>query len=402
MTAEETFTVKYGGGEGVLKLIKALDRIIASEKSKLASTDVIPPYMHLWQEWMNRSILDNTTKAKLQRIILNRNRVKKYEQPRETMKLILDEIHNTIPPFRDNFDFVDDQNQAMYIVTMKNQKKTNAKSSTLTKDGGNLQPTENEDQGWTEPKTYAKAAKATPQLVKGTDKDNNRFEILAQAESSSKPGKDKEMTENDSDPDISYSKDEKQEQVLVEIDSDLSLSITSKAGDKEMAASPPSNRTPKQDSTITPRGKLGDVEEPESLQEAEGVPNIAKTKSNSNKGDQEDANDGMVDGVDDGVIDDDDNEELKDEFAEKQVTTAIANGTVDTLEVDLVARWINKKSTDVQRMTTTLSTHESFLMDRMTRRTSDLQREMKWLRGALLSLKERPMELKPFIRRLVV
>ena len=90
------------------------------------------------------------------------------------------------------------------------------------------------EKGWTEPKTYASIAKATPQLVEGTEANTNRFEILAQEESKAKiTGKEiVEMTTNDSD--LSYSKDDKQEeQIVVEIDSDLSLSITSKDKEKQ-------------------------------------------------------------------------------------------------------------------------------------------------------------------------
>ena len=355
MTTQDTYVVKYGGGDEVLQVLKEIDKIIASEKSKLKSTEVVPPYMHLWQEWVNRKIFDNTTKAKLQRIVLNRNRVKRYEQPKETMKLILDEMNKVIPPFRDNFDYIDDQAQGSFIISA-----THKVNPDISKTGQNDHNNDQDkEKGWTEPKTYASIAKATPQLIEGTEANTNRFEILAQEESTAKiTGKEIEMTTNDSD--LSYSKDDKQEQqIVVEIDSDLSLSITSKDKEKQLNTEKVMGKEPK--GTITPRATMK-----ENNRKSSEISEVDTTEKNKDVEENDDADE-----------DSDDLERKKSEDAEKQVITALANGTVDTLEVDILARWINKKTADFSIISRTLDNHETFLMNRMTRKSHDLHSNMK-------------------------
>ena len=230
MTQEESHVIKYGGGKTVYNLLKSLDSIIANEKSSLKSTDTTPEYMYLWQEWVGtRKIFENTSKAKLQRIVLNRARAKRHEQPQETMQLILEEMKRSLPPFNEHFQYVDDPKEGAYIVTMKNEGK---KLAPIVEQQDKNDPSNANDNEWMEPKTYASATKAK---INTTTKEEetpqkNRYEILTQETLT--PEKMRNKTENTNDSDMSYSKEEEVKVDVVEIDSDLSISITSRKDNK--------------------------------------------------------------------------------------------------------------------------------------------------------------------------
>lgn len=367
MTVEDIYTIKYGGGKPVYNLLKTLDSVIASEKSKLKSTDVTPPYMHLWQEWVGaRKIFENVTKAKLQRIILNRARAKRHEQPQETMKLILDEIKQNIPPFNNHFQYKDDPKQGAYIVSFNNPGKKDKQPMEEEHKNEHSKDIEEGNEEWVEPKTYASATKATivPEDDEPKKSQTNRYEILTNVESevtSSKNDQEEKPTTVD-DSDLSNSKDKKVQ--VVEIDSDLSFSTTSK--EKEgYSETTVKVKSDDKNSTITPQlTPKDDTNRSTSMSPAQ-----QKTKPTTT-----DDSTLQVMENDDGI---EDSEYWKAKEAEILVKKAIADGTVDTLEVDTLARWIDTKSNEIETITKTLNHHGSEIITNITTTSNNLHNRMK-------------------------